>query len=259
MSAVLAPAHTQQRTLAGRTVVVLHAHPDDEAIFTAATMHRLARHGARVVLVTATAGELGPVLRPLRRNETLPGRRRAELERSATVLGVARLILLGHRDSGMAGWGANAHPYALAAASVDRVAGRLAALCEQEGAEALVHYDPRGIYGHPDHIAVHRIGAAAAARAGIPGYEATVAADRPRARRPHLVDRAAGTAVGWAAGGITTVVTADAADLRAKRRAMAAHGSQIPRDAVRRPGFAAAYGREWFRRTGDPGLLDVLL
>jgi hypothetical protein len=40
---------------------------------------------------------------------------------------------------------------------------------------------------------------------------------------------------------------------------MAAHGSQIPRDAVRRPGFAAAYGREWFRRTGDPGLLDVLL
>ena len=153
-------------------------------------MHRLARRGARVVLVTATAGELGPVLRPLRRNETLPGRRRAELERSAAVLGVARLVLLGHRDSGMAGWDDNAHPYALAAAPVDRVAGRLAALCEQEGAEALVHYDPRGIYGHPDHVAVHRIGAAAAARAGIPGYEATVAADRPRTRRPHLVDRA---------------------------------------------------------------------
>ncbi|HVE31100.1 MAG TPA: PIG-L family deacetylase, partial [Mycobacteriales bacterium] len=204
MSAVLAPAPAQQRTLTGRTVVVLHAHPDDEAIFTAATMHRLARRGARVVLVTATAGELGAVLRPLRRNETLPGRRRAELERSAAVLGVARLVLLGHRDSGMAGWGTNTHPYALAAAPVDRVAGRLAALCEREGAEALVHYDPRGIYGHPDHVAVHRIGAAAAARAGISAYEATVAADRPRARRPHLVDRAAGTAVGWAAGGITT-------------------------------------------------------
>jgi LmbE family N-acetylglucosaminyl deacetylase len=258
MSAVLAPARMPQRTLSGRTVVVLHAHPDDEAIFTAATMHRLARRGARVVLVTATAGELGPVLRPLRRNETLPGRRRAELERSAAVLGVARLVLLGHRDSGMAGWTDNAHPYALAAAPVDRVAGRLAALCEQEGAEALVHYDPRGIYGHPDHVAVHRIGAAAAVRAGIPGYEATVAADRPRTRRPHLVDRAAGADVGWDGGGITTVVTADAADLRAKRRAMAAHRTQVPRDAVRRAGFAAAYGREWFRRTGGPGLLDSL-
>jgi LmbE family N-acetylglucosaminyl deacetylase len=258
MSAVLAPARTPQRTLSGRTVVVLHAHPDDEAIFTAATMHRLAHRGARVVLVTATAGELGPVLRPLRRNETLPGRRRAELERSAAVLGVARLVLLGHRDSGMAGWADNAHPYALAAAPVDPIAGRLAALCEQEGAEALVHYDPRGIYGHPDHVAVHRIGAAAAARANIPGYEATVAADRPRTRRPHLVDRAAGADVGWDSGDITTVITADAADLRAKRRAMAAHRTQVPRDAVRRAGFAAAYGREWFRRTGRPGLLDSL-
>ena len=86
MSAALAPAPAQQRTLSGRTVVVLHAHPDDEAIFTAATMHRLARRGARVVLVTATAGELGPVLRPLRRNETLSSRRRTELERSAAVL-----------------------------------------------------------------------------------------------------------------------------------------------------------------------------
>ena len=259
MSAVLAPARSQPRILSGRTVVVLHAHPDDEAIFTAATMHRLARRGARVVLVTATAGELGPVLRRLRRNETLTARRRAELEQAAAVLGVARLVLLGHRDSGMAGWDDNAHPDALAAAPVDRVAARLAALCEQESAEALLHYDPRGIYGHPDHVAVHRIGAAAAAGAGIPAYEATIAPDRPRTRRPHLVDRAAGTAVGWDAGGITTVVTADPAELRAKRRAMAAHGSQIPADAVRRAGFAAAYGREWFRRTGRPGLLDSLL
>jgi hypothetical protein len=40
---------------------------------------------------------------------------------------------------------------------------------------------------------------------------------------------------------------------------MAAHGSQIPREAVRRSGFAAAYGREWFRRTGEPALLDTPL
>ena len=30
-------------------------------------------------------------------------------------------------------------------------------------------------------------------------------------------------------------------------------------DAVRRAGYAAAYGREWFRRTGGPALLDILL
>jgi hypothetical protein len=37
---------------------------------------------------------------------------------------------------------------------------------------------------------------------------------------------------------------------------MAAHGSQVPRAAVRRLGFAAAYGREWYRRGPRPGLLD---
>jgi len=235
--------------------VVLHAHPDDEAIFTAATVHRLARAGARVVLVTATAGELGPVLRPLHAGETLADRRRVELERACARLGVARLVLLGHRDSGMAGWSSNAHPDALAAADVPTVARRLAEICVAESAETLVHYDPGGIYGHPDHVAVHRIGVAAAALAGLTTYEATVdSADR---RGRHLVDLAAGGGtVGWDTSGIATVVDADAVDLAAKRAAMAAHASQVPREAVRRSGFAAAYGREWYRRDGVPGLLD---
>jgi LmbE family N-acetylglucosaminyl deacetylase len=272
MSAVLAPVPTRTRTdrtgrrdrthrpdLTGRTVVVLHAHPDDESIFTAATMHRLARRGARVVLVTATGGELGPVLRPLRAGETLAERRRAELEAACAVLGVARLVMLGHRDSGMAGWSDNSHPDALAAADPAVLARRVADLCAAESAEALVHYDPRGIYGHPDHVAVHRVGAEAARLAGVTGYEATVDPVRPRRRR-HLVDRAAaGGPVGWDAAGIATVVEADAADLAAKRAAMAAHASQVPADAVRRIGFARAYGREEFRRVGAPGLLDEVV
>ena len=48
------------------------------------------------------------------------------------------------------------------------------------------------------------------------------------------------------------------------RRMLSAYEEELPlidgaRDAVRRPGFAAAYGREWFRRTGGPGLLDSVL
>jgi LmbE family N-acetylglucosaminyl deacetylase len=250
---------TDCHPLRGRTAVVLHAHPDDEAIFTAATAHRLSRAGARVVLVTATAGELGPVLRPLRAGETLAQRRRAELETACEVLGIARLVLLGHRDSGMAGWADNSHPDALAAADPEAVARRLADLCEAENAETLVHYDPGGIYGHPDHLAVHAAGAGAARMAGITAYEATVDSVRPRRRRPHLVDRAAGGGpVGSDAAAIATVVCADASDLAAKRAAMAAHASQVPPDAVRRYGFTRAYGREEFRRVGPPGLLDAV-
>ena len=245
-------------SLSGRTVVFLHAHPDDEAIFTAATMHRLAAEGARVVLVTATAGELGPVLRPLRAGETLANRRRVELERACAALGVARLVLLGHRDSGMAGWDSNLHPDALARADVAAVSQRLADLCAAEGAEALVHYDDDGIYRHPDHLAVHRIGAAAAAHAGISAYQATVDRDHLRGRGLHLVQAAAGAEVGRGAVQITTVVTATPADLAAKRAAMAAHASQIAPATLRRRGFARTYGLEWYVRTGPAAALDTL-
>jgi N-acetyl-1-D-myo-inositol-2-amino-2-deoxy-alpha-D-glucopyranoside deacetylase len=53
--------------LAGRTVLALHAHPDDEAIFTGLTLRRLADAGARTVLVVATDGDLGGSRVPLRR------------------------------------------------------------------------------------------------------------------------------------------------------------------------------------------------
>ncbi len=41
------------------TLVCFHAHPDDESIATAGTMAKAAAAGHRVVLVTATRGELG--------------------------------------------------------------------------------------------------------------------------------------------------------------------------------------------------------
>src|SRR4051812_28468514 len=40
-------------------VVFLHAHPDDEAIFTGGTLRLLADAGWRTVVVFATGGELG--------------------------------------------------------------------------------------------------------------------------------------------------------------------------------------------------------
>jgi LmbE family N-acetylglucosaminyl deacetylase len=239
------------------TVVFLHAHPDDEAIFTGATMHRLASSGARVVLVTATAGELGPVLARLRPGETLADRRRSELERACEALGVARLVLLGHRDSGMPGWESNWHPRALAVADDATVGRRVAEICVEESAEALVHYDDDGIYRHPDHLAVHRIGTLAAEFAGIADYQSTV--DRDHLRGRHLVEAAAGgSGVGRGRHQITTVIEADAEELAAKRAAMAAHASQIAPAALRRGGFARTYGREWFVRSGPAGLLDEL-
>ncbi len=123
----------------GDTIVFFHAHPDDEAIFTGLTMRRLADAGARVVLATATSGELGEALIPLDPGETTAARRQRELEAACAELGVSRLVLFGRRDSGMAGWTDNDHPDALAAACRHTLARRLATICDEEGAAALVH------------------------------------------------------------------------------------------------------------------------
>jgi LmbE family N-acetylglucosaminyl deacetylase len=249
--------------LRGHTVVVLHAHPDDEAIFTGITLRRLADAGARTVLVVATAGELGGSRVPLQVGETIPERRVAELERAAALLGVSRLMLLGRRDSGLPGWADAQHERALAMADPLQLARAVAEVADDEGAGAIVHDDEHGIYGHPDHRAVFRIGATAAEMLGLTGYRVTV--DREHlhvsARDRHLVHgaaRAAAVPFGRATAEIGLAVTGTDEHLYGKRAAMVAHASQIADEDVPVDGFASAYGYEWYTRSGAPGPLDAL-
>jgi len=249
--------------LGAHTVLALHAHPDDESIFTGLTLRRLADAGARTVLVVATDGALGGSRVPLRPGETVRRRRRAELEEVAGLLGVARLVLLGYRDSGLPGWPSGAHRRALAASDALRLACRVAELADAEGAGTLVHDDEQGIYGHPDHEAAARIGATAAELVGATGYAMTI--DREHlhvvARDRHLVHgaaRAASVAYGRVTAEIALAVTGSPADLERKRAAILAHESQVGPDDVPEETFAATYGYEWYRRSGAPGVLDRL-
>jgi LmbE family N-acetylglucosaminyl deacetylase len=253
------------------TVVFVHAHPDDEAIFTGGTMVRLAAAGHRVVLVVATGGELGesPAGAP-----TAPGvlaaRRCDETEAAARLLGIARVAWLGYHDSGMAGDPANDAPGAFSSADPDEAAARLAAVLAAERAGAVVVYDSFGIYGHPDHVQVHRIGRRAAAAAGVGTvYDATIDREYLHFVETHLVEEAilAGD-LGLVRShiGVPSVAVDAAVDVRAvleaKRAAMAAHASQIPEttSALRLPAdhFADVYGWEWYVRTGPPGPIDAL-
>ena len=106
----------------------------------------------------------------------------AETERAAALLGAAGVRFLDYVDSGMPGDPANDAPGSLWSSDVQQVAASVAAVLVDEGADAIVVYDEFGIYGHPDHIAVHRAGIVAAAQAGIDTiYETTV--DREYALR----------------------------------------------------------------------------
>jgi LmbE family N-acetylglucosaminyl deacetylase len=240
--------------LTGRTVVVVHAHPDDEAIFTGATIRRLADRGARVVLVTATGGELGVPLVPLR-GRTVGQVRTAELERSAELLGVTRLVLLGRRDSGIP---ASDDPRAFVRSDLPALASAVARIAEQESAEAVVGYDADGIYGHPDHVAVHLLARHAAGLAGVTSYDATVDREHLHFAGAHVLDSAGGARTyGRVTAEISVAVAATPEELAVKRAALLTHASQI-RPEMLADRFEETYELEWYMRRGPASLLEEL-
>jgi LmbE family N-acetylglucosaminyl deacetylase len=267
------------------TAVFVQPHPDDEAIFTGGAMRRAATLGWRVVLVLATGGEEGEM--PSWVQLDAADHRRMETAAAAEVLGASELHYLGFRDSGMAGHAANTAAGSLAA-SLDEATEALRALLDRVQADAVVGQDPNGIYGHPDHVAVHRIVTDASAAAGVPEHlEATLDRDWLLALRAERIAAGRLAPEAWCAmsvaelgaaratdgTGWTTVADDDpaalvrldvGAELGAKQAAMAAHASQVP-DAIDFMGippgtFHAVVASEWFlRRAPEPGPLERAL
>jgi LmbE family N-acetylglucosaminyl deacetylase len=258
------------------TLVCFHAHPDDEVISTGGTIARAAADGHRVVLVVATNGDHGEVPDDLAPDETIVDRRRRETEASAATLGISRIVWLGYSDSGMTGWEQNADPASFHRADPEEAGERLAAVLREEQADALTIYDWHGNYGHPDHIAVHRIGLVAERLVpSVRVLEATMNRDAfvrmvERARESGLMTETSGgddvddfdpagpaddgNPMGMPENELTLAVDVTA-HLDAKRAAMRCHRSQIedtsfflemPDDA-----FAEAFGTEWFIEHGS--------
>jgi N-acetyl-1-D-myo-inositol-2-amino-2-deoxy-alpha-D-glucopyranoside deacetylase len=147
-----------------RSLLLVHAHPDDESIGTGATMAKYAAEGARVTLVTCTLGELGEVIPPDLRHlfpDELGQHRITELDRACAALGVDDHRFLGgegrYRDSGMMDLPDNEDPRCFWQANVDEAAAALAAIIDEVAADVIVTYGANGFYGHPDHIQAHRV------------------------------------------------------------------------------------------------------
>jgi LmbE family N-acetylglucosaminyl deacetylase len=276
-------------TSSASSIVFLHAHPDDESIFTGGTIAKLTAAGVSVTLVVATDDDTGPT-------------RRLEVEEAASILKIDRVDFLGYPDSGL---GPRPAPGGFATVSESEAAARVATIAGEVGAGAIVYYDPGGIYGHPDHLAVNRVGRRAARMSGlVTTYESTVdrehlhfvathlvgeavealmhasAADRPEGLHADMMAQPAGDGSpslppyrrpgadvdGRLGGGMPTVLINTVIDvvdvLDRKRSAMAAHRSQIPSDSdvlqLAPATFEAVYGLEWYRRSGPETALDRL-
>lgn len=170
-----------------RRLLLVHAHPDDESINQGATMAKYVAEGARVTLVTCTAGEMGEILVPelehlaADREDRLGEHRRTELADAMVELGVTDHRFLGgfgtYRDSGMV-WhedghavaGDIVHDNAFWRADLTEAADQLVSIIREVRPQVLVTYDQFGGYGHPDHIQAHRVAMYAAQLAAVPSY-----------------------------------------------------------------------------------------
>ncbi|MFE2756720.1 N-acetyl-1-D-myo-inositol-2-amino-2-deoxy-alpha-D-glucopyranoside deacetylase [Actinosynnema sp. NPDC059335] len=153
-------------------LLLVHAHPDDESLWTGGTIARYSAAGVHVTVVTCTLGEEGEIIPPALQELTadaadqLGGYRVAELRSACAALGVTDHRFLGGigrwRDSGMAGVAANGHPRAFVNGSFDDQVAALSEIIASVKPQVVVTYDAFGGYGHPDHIRAHEITTAAA-------------------------------------------------------------------------------------------------
>lgn len=148
------------------------AHPDDESLGVGGTLARYSREGVETYVATATRGEKGRFgteeARPPQ--EVVGHRREAELRAAAAILGVREVTLLGYVDG------------ELDEADPIEAAGRIAAEIRRVRPHVVVTFAPDGGYGHPDHIAISQLTAAAIVRAASPQ-------DGALSRPPHAVSK----------------------------------------------------------------------
>jgi LmbE family N-acetylglucosaminyl deacetylase len=273
----LLTAGTLARAAAEGHRVVLVTATDGAAGLTATATHATATHATPAAATdahaTATdAGTTTPTAEPIDRD--LGRRRLAELRQAGAAIGCTDVRHLGYDDSGLDG--RSGRPgHAFAPGDIEEAAARLAAILTELKADVLTIYDPAGGYGHPDHIQVHRVGTRAGQLAGTPVVlEATV--DRkPLVRvltvlhrlgilRSLGVDRTEWDPRRFASAYAEPDRITHRIDVRpqsgAKRRAMAAHGTQSTADAgtrtlavfLRLPPFVfkRVFGHEWFVEQG---------
>lgn len=251
------------------------AHPDDESFGMAGSMARATMTGHAVAIVCATRGEEGEIADPaLATPENLGEVREGELRRACAAVGVTDVSFLDYRDG---------H---LAEADPDEVTRKVVYHLRRFRPDVVVTFAANGGYGHPDHMAIHRVTLAAASAAADPEAFSEQVRD---GLRPHRVRKVyynafirermiemraeaqkhgqdfipGGNAatipfeeMGTPMADVTTFVRLSDAEFEAKRRSMAAHATQLPADGP----FASAspedmrrfMGTEVFQLTQPP-------
>jgi LmbE family N-acetylglucosaminyl deacetylase len=256
-----------------RTLMAVHAHPDDESSSTGGILAKYGDAGFRTVVVTCTNGEWGDAPGGIKPGEAGhdPGEvaaiRLAELEEAGRILNVTDLELLGYHDSGMDEWAYKNDPQAFCNIPLDESVGRLASLFEKYRPDVVVTYDDNGGYNHPDHLQAHRITIAAVEQTDIPAKLYLTAWRRGNFQKmrdrmielgmdvPEMPEPDAETIKRMEETEARITTTIDTRPVVARKRdALAAHSSQLQESWFSKMPeelFAEVFGQENFIRLRD--------
>ena len=223
----------------------IFAHPDDETFGSAGVLGRAAERGADVVVVSATRGEEGEIADPgLATPANLGQVREQELRNAMRTVGVTQVFFLDYRDG---------H---LNQAEHQEAVGRIVWLLRRHRPDIVLTFSDNGMYGHPDHIAIHHLTLAAivaaadpAAFPGLPAHQVTKVyySAVPREGLLQLREQMRAQGQDFVPGGnaatipveamgnpdetITTRVVLSDEELQRKVLAMRAHATQTPADS----------------------------
>jgi LmbE family N-acetylglucosaminyl deacetylase len=148
------------------------AHPDDESLGTGGALAKYAVEGVATYLLTATRGERGRFHdgNGSPEPEVVGRTREAELMAAAGELGLREVKFLDYPDGAL--------DTVDTAEAIEKIAGHLRRVKPQ----VVVTFGPEGAYGHPDHIAIGQLTAAAIVCAANPS-----SACAPEMGEPHRV------------------------------------------------------------------------
>ena len=134
-------------------LLFVHAHPDDESLWTGGTIAQHTASGGDADLIVCTWA---------------PGtQRHAEVVDAARILGLPREpIALGYADDRIPASAPGAPRFC--DVRLDTQVREMVGHIRRLRPDALVTYDPIGVYGHQDHIHAHRLADAAARAAAVP-------------------------------------------------------------------------------------------
>jgi N-acetyl-1-D-myo-inositol-2-amino-2-deoxy-alpha-D-glucopyranoside deacetylase len=143
------------------SLLVVLAHPDDEAFSSGAILTHYAKLGVRVELLCATRGEAGKITDPNLSVADLGKQRELELRRACAAMGINEPRFMDYHDSGRLERLRRDDPLATINIDYLEIEQKILAVVRETKPQVLLTFDPHGGYNHPDHLSVHRATTAA--------------------------------------------------------------------------------------------------